>query len=33
MAFDEALDALGLCDLSGYSSDPQTFDGAMAARR
>jgi DNA phosphorothioation-associated putative methyltransferase len=33
VAFDEALDALGLCDLSGYGPDPQTFDGALAARR
>ena len=33
VAFDEALDALGLCDLSGHGPDPQTFDGALAARR
>ncbi len=33
VAFDEALDALGLCDLSGYGPNPQTFDGALAARR
>jgi hypothetical protein len=33
LAFDEALDALGLCDLSGYGPDPQTFDQALAARR
>lgn len=33
VAFDEALDALGLCDLSGYGPDPQAFDRALAERR
>ena len=33
VAFDEALDALGLCDLSGHGPDPRTFDAALAARR
>ncbi len=33
VAFDEALDGLGVCDLSGYGPDPQAFDLALAARR
>jgi hypothetical protein len=33
LAFDAALDALGLCDLSGYGPEPQTFDQTLAARR
>ena len=33
LAFDESLDALGLCDLSGHGPDPMAFDRAMAARR
>lgn len=33
VVFEESLDALGLCDLSGHGPDPRAFDGAMAARR
>lgn len=33
LAFDDSLDGLGLCDLSGYGPDPQTFDQALAGRR
>ena len=33
VAFEEALDALGLFDLSGYGPDPDTFDRALARHR
>ncbi len=33
VAFDESLEALGLCNLSGHGPDPRAFDNAMAARR
>ena len=33
VAFDEALDALNLCDLSGHGPDPRAFDAVMTGRR
>jgi DNA phosphorothioation-associated putative methyltransferase len=33
LAFDEALEGLGLFDLSGYGPDPETFDRTLARHR
>jgi len=33
VAFEEALDALGLCDLSGYGPPPEVFAATLARRR
>ncbi len=33
LAFEEALGALGICDLSGHGPDPETFDRMLARRR